>query len=162
MLKRILFIFLFFTTISPLFAQNFKVQGRITDSKLEPLPFVSIQVKGAQFGILSKEDGSYEIALSNGTYQLVLTMIGYKSQVISLVIDKDVEQNIIMEEDDNMNLSEVIIKTKAKDRSEEVMRRLIQQKDSIQSAAGSYSSRAYIKAIQQDSGSKKILQKMQH
>jgi hypothetical protein len=137
---------------APLLAQTYRVQGRVTNNKLEPLPFVSVQLKGAQFGSLTKEDGTYELQLAAGTYDLVVTMIGYKSQVIPLIIKDHSENNIILEEEDAKDLSEIIIRTKAKDRAEEVMRNLVRNKESIKSAAGAYSSRLYIRAVQQDSG----------
>ena len=37
-------------------AQYFKISGKITNDKLEPLALVSIQVKGSVKGTISKED----------------------------------------------------------------------------------------------------------
>ncbi|HEX2534098.1 MAG TPA: DUF5686 family protein, partial [Chitinophagaceae bacterium] len=140
---------------SALLAQTHRVWGRITDSRMEPLSLVTIQVKDApSSGRLSKADGSYELELSHGTYELVVTMIGYKSQVIPIVVQGDLQKNIILEEEEK-NLEEVVIRTKVKDRAEEVMRNLIRHKEQVQAAPGAYSVLAYVKAVQQDSGTRR-------
>ena len=131
-------------------AQSFKVYGKVTNSRLEPLAFVSIQVKERTEGTLTKENGEYELQLDEGVYDLVVSIIGYKSQVIKVAINKaDYILNILLETDDSKKLDEVIIK--GKDYSEEVIRQVIRNREAIQSAPGSYSASVYIKAVQQDS-----------
>src|SRR5690349_7579745 len=148
----LLLFFIAFTTK----AQTFKVYGKVTDNKLEPLAFANIQIKEQQSGVMTKEDGSYEMNLELGQYTLVITMIGYKTQVINLVLNKNWEQNIILEEnEEESTMEDVVIRYKVKDRSEEIMRNVIRNKDAIVSAAGPYSAKLYIKAIQQDSATRK-------
>lgn len=132
--------------------QSFKVYGKITNTRLEPLAFATVQVKEWQHGTVSKEDGTYEIRLEAGKYDLVYSMIGYKSQLITIVVQKgDYVQNIIMEPDGSKGLSEVVVKGKVHDRSEEIIRNVIRNKEAIQAAAGPYSCTVYIKAVQEDS-----------
>jgi len=140
-----------------LFAQTFKVQGKITTTKLEPLAFVSVQVRDMRKGTITKEDGTYELNLEPGKYDLIISMIGYTSQVIPLVVNSDYVQNVILEEDDTKSMDEVIIKARAKDRAEEIIRAVIQHKDDILAAAGPYSCNVYIKAIQQTASTKEKL-----
>lgn len=128
-------------------AQVFKVQGRITNSKQEPVPYVTVRVKETQTGTISKQDGSYELNLAAGNYHLLVTMIGYKSQQIAIAVDRNIQKEIKLE-DESQSLSEVVVKAKIRDRAEEVMRQVIRKKDSIQAAAGAYSSKVYIKAVQ--------------
>ena len=135
-------------------AQYFKISGKITNNKLEPLPLVSIQVKEFQSGILSKEDGTYELKLEEHEYDLVISMVGYKTQIIRLVVTKDYVQNIIMEEEEVKNLSEVLVRSKL--RTEEIIRNVIRQKDIIMARSGAYSCDAYIKATQEDSSRYKV------
>lgn len=148
----ILLFFIAFTTK----AQTFKVYGKVTDNKLEPLAFANIQIKEQQSGVMTKEDGSYSMNLEVGQYTLVITMIGYKTQVINLILNKNWEQNIVLEEnEEESTMEDVVIRFKVKDRSEEIMRNVIRNKDAITSAAGPYSAKLYIKAIQQDSATRK-------
>jgi len=137
-------------------AQYFKISGKITNSKLEPLALASIQVKGSVKGTISKEDGTYELQLEEGSYDLVFSMLGYKTLLINLVVSKNYVQNIILETDEAKGLSEVIVKGKMKDRSEEIIRNVIKNKDEILAAAGPYSCNVYIRATQEDSSQRKI------
>ena len=148
----ILLFFIAFTTR----AQSFKVYGKVTDNKLEPLAFANIQIKEQKSGVMTKEDGSYEMNLEVGQYTLLITMVGYKTQVINLILNKNWEQNIILEEnEEESTMEDVVIRFKVKDRSEEIMRNVIRNKDEINAASGAWSAKVYIKAIQQDSLLKK-------
>jgi hypothetical protein len=142
--------FLLLDTFSS-FAQYYTVSGKITNSKLEPLAFVSIKIKDMQGGTISREDGKYELKLEEGKYDLIFSSIGYKAQVITLVVTKNYVQNIILEIDDSKNLSEVVVKGKIKDRGEEIIRNVIHNKENVLAASGAYTCTIYIKATQIDS-----------
>jgi hypothetical protein len=137
-------------------AQYFKISGKITNDKLEPLALVSIQVKGSVKGTISKEDGTYQLHLEEGAYDLAFSMLGYKTLLINAVVNKDYVQNIILETDEAKNLSEVVVRGKMKDRSEEILRNVIKHKDDILAAAGPYSCNVYIRATQEDSTQRKV------
>lgn len=133
-------------------AQSVKLYGKITNAKMEPLAFVSVQVKEYKQGTVTKEDGSYELELEEGKYDLVVTMVGYKAQVLTIIIRKiNIRQDIILEASDATNLSEVTIKGKFKDKAEEYIRNVIRNKEAIEAAAGAYSCNVYMKALQEDS-----------
>ncbi|MEO8405796.1 MAG: DUF5686 and carboxypeptidase regulatory-like domain-containing protein [Chitinophagaceae bacterium] len=144
-----LFLLLFFSNL--LNAQYFKLTGKVTNNKLEPLAFASIHVKELQSGTVSHEDGSYELQLEEGKYDLVISMIGYKNKVLTLVVNRNTTQHIILDPDESKDLSEVIVKGKMKDRAEEFIRNVIRHKDELQAASGAYSVDVYIRALQKDS-----------
>ena len=146
-----------FFIASIVFGQNiYRVSGKVTNNKLEPLAFVSVQVRQSQAGTITKEDGTYSLNLEEGTYDVMVSMIGYKQQIIKLTVTTDYTQNIILEDDDEKStMEDIIIRVKIKDRSEEIIKNTIRHKDAILDAAGAYSVRMYIKAIQQDSVTKK-------
>lgn len=150
----LLLVLLFFAALASQ-AQTFRLRGKITNNKLEPLAFVSVQLKEQQSGTMTREDGSFEMNLELGQYNLVVSMIGYQTQVINVFLNKNIDQNIILEEAETNPLDDIVIKVKVKDRAEEVMRNVIHNKDNITNAAGAYSARLYIKAIQQDSVTRK-------
>ncbi|MBL7758108.1 MAG: carboxypeptidase-like regulatory domain-containing protein, partial [Chitinophagaceae bacterium] len=87
---------MFLTTSS---AQTHRLTGKITNSKMEPLAFASVSVKGTSLSMLSREDGSYEFLLDEGEYQVGVTMVGYHSQLVTLIIHKATLQNFILEAD---------------------------------------------------------------
>ncbi len=154
-MPRCCFFFLFLLLTHFLHGQYYTVSGKITNNKLEPVSFVSVKVKDMPGGAISREDGNYEVKLENGKYDLIFSSIGYKSQIITLVVTKDYIQHIILEEDDSKNLAEVIVKGKFRDRGEEIIRNVIRNKEEILSAAGAYSCNVYIKATQIDSSKRK-------
>ncbi|MDQ3278461.1 MAG: DUF5686 and carboxypeptidase regulatory-like domain-containing protein, partial [Bacteroidota bacterium] len=133
-------------------AQVVKVHGRITNNRMEPLANVSVHLKTSSVGTLSKEDGSYELYISKGTYEIVVSMVGYKTTLLPVTVNDELLQNIILQDDEEKNLlSEVVIKVKLKDRADEIMKTLVEKKDSISSVVKDYSYKAYIKAVQRDS-----------
>ena len=151
MSRKLLYIISLFSGIAAN-SQSVKVFGKITNAKSEPLAFASVQVKEYKQGTVTKEDGAYQLSLEEGKYDLVISMVGYKVQVLTIIIRKiDYEQNIIMEASDATNLSEVTVKGKAKDKAEEYIRNVILNKDISEAAAGAYSCKVYIKAVQEDS-----------
>jgi TonB-linked SusC/RagA family outer membrane protein len=58
------------------------LNGTITDEKSEPLPGVSVIVKGTQRGTISNTDGGYSISLPDGEVSLIYSFVGYLSQEI--------------------------------------------------------------------------------
>lgn len=65
----------------PLAAQNIAVKGKVTDAANQPLPGVSIMLKGGATGTQTGPDGNYSInAPSNGT--LVFTYIGFQTRQV--------------------------------------------------------------------------------
>jgi hypothetical protein len=92
--------------------------------------------------------------VEGGKYDLVVSMIGYKVQQLGIVVEKDYQQNIILEDDD-ARMEEVVVRAKVRDRAEEVVRSVIQNKEKVMNAAGSYTTKVYIKAVQQDSSTRK-------
>ncbi|HET7899067.1 MAG TPA: carboxypeptidase-like regulatory domain-containing protein, partial [Flavisolibacter sp.] len=150
---RYLCLLLLFSTLAfAAQAQVVKVYGKITNNKLEPLPNASVHLKTSSVGTLSKDDGSYELYVPKGTYEIVVSMLGYKSTILPVVVNDELLQNVILEDDEEKStLQEVVIKVKLKDRADEIMRKLVDHKDSINNVVQSYSYKAYIKALQQDS-----------
>src|SRR5829696_1724066 len=127
-------------------AQVVRVYGKITNNKFEALPNASVHLKTSSVGSLSKDDGSYELFVSKGTYEIVVSMLGYKTRILPMVVNDETLQNIILEDDEEKStLSEVVIKVKLKDRADELMKQLVDHKDSVNSLVKNYSYKAYIK-----------------
>ncbi|ANE51284.1 DUF5686 and carboxypeptidase regulatory-like domain-containing protein [Flavisolibacter tropicus] len=148
-MNKLLFLLFSLTLALGLQAQTFKLQGKAVNSRQEGIPYVTIQVQEFQTGgLVTRQDGSYELSLARGTYRLQITAVGYISQEISITIDSNMHKDIVLE-DAEQSLGEVIVRAKAKDRADEVMRQVVRKKDSIQAAAGPYSCNVYIKALEE-------------
>lgn len=74
------------------------VSGTVTDSKDNPLPGVSIVVKGTTKGTTTDVDGRYSLLLNDADVTLVFSFIGYTSQEVALngrsLIDVILEQSL--------------------------------------------------------------------
>ncbi len=81
------------------------VAGRVTDSSGEPLPGVTVLVKGTTQGTITDFDGNYTISNVPTTGTLVFSFMGMKSQEVSVGNQSTV--NVVMEED-AIGLDEVI------------------------------------------------------
>jgi TonB-dependent starch-binding outer membrane protein SusC len=63
-----------------LHAQDRTISGKITDESSNPLPNVSITVKGSSIGTTSKQDGSYSLAVPNNAKIIVISSVGMLTQ----------------------------------------------------------------------------------
>lgn len=83
---------LFFTLFSVLCSyvllaeqnQQLSVSGIVTDRLNDPLPGVTIQIKGTGQGTVTDIDGKYNIVVPSGNAILVFSFIGYQTQEISV------------------------------------------------------------------------------
>lgn len=100
-----LFFFLGILTLSG-FAQEIKITGVVTEgSTKEPMPGVTIQVKGTTAGTISDMDGKYTLMAKKGDV-LVFSTIGMKT--IEKTITSNAPINVTLEED-NVALDQVIV-----------------------------------------------------
>ena len=81
------------------------VKGIITDSRGEPLPGVSVSIKGTKKGTISNFDGEYNIEANVGN-ELVFSFVGMQTQTIHYKGES--ELNIILR-DDNVALDDVVV-----------------------------------------------------
>lgn len=63
-------------------AADKEISGKITNEKGEPLPGVTIQVKGTSKGVVTNEKGEYRISISDDNAILVVSSIGYNRSEI--------------------------------------------------------------------------------
>lgn len=101
----LLFLFLCLTSI-PLAAQNIEVKGMVTEAATnEPLPGVTVRVKGKDAGTVTSMDGKFTVKVNKGDI-LVFSTIGMKS--IERTISSNAPINVSMEED-NVALEQVVV-----------------------------------------------------
>lgn len=85
--------------------QKKTITGKVTDSKGEPLPGVSIVVKGTTIGITSDIDGNYTLEIPDEAKTLVFSFVGMKSQEVT--IGEQTQINVSLEEE-TVGLEEVV------------------------------------------------------
>jgi TonB-linked SusC/RagA family outer membrane protein len=73
--------FLFLT--GTLLAQK-TITGTVTDDKGNPLPNVSVVVKGSSTGTITKSDGSYSLTVPAGARQLEFSYLGFDTRYVEI------------------------------------------------------------------------------
>ncbi len=107
--------FFLFWFISHIFAQEIVVQGRITDSLHQALPYANIMAEAGQqqapIFTMTDENGKYKLRLlKKYTYKVIVLYMGY--QPVSFKVDSLSEgfiKNIVLQPAENQ-LNEVVIK----------------------------------------------------
>ncbi|MEX0314957.1 MAG: SusC/RagA family TonB-linked outer membrane protein [Allomuricauda sp.] len=83
-----------------------QITGQVTDASGQPLPGVSVIVKGTSNGVSTDFDGNYEISNVNDEDMLLFSYLGFKSQEVQ-VLDQNSIDVIMLE--DVTQLDDVIV-----------------------------------------------------
>ncbi len=94
---------LFVLAASFLYSQSTGVlNGKVTDKKAgEALPGANIVIAGTKIGTVSKQDGAFELKVPAGTYQIRVSLLGYRTVNAEVVIPENnsVSANLSLTED---------------------------------------------------------------
>ena len=82
------------------------IKGKVTDDRNNPLPGVTVQIKGTAVGTATDQAGEYSLPVTDKNVILVFSFIGMKSQEVSL--GGRMELNIKMTEESS-DLDEVVV-----------------------------------------------------
>lgn len=85
--------------------QQRTVKGRVTDQNGEPLPFVTVLVKGSNIGTATDENGFFELHLSDDA-TLIFSFIGFRDYEVSTAGKTTI--NVIMLEE-SIKIDEVVV-----------------------------------------------------
>src|SRR5690606_14267728 len=82
------------------YPQSLSISGKVTDSRLNPLPNVNIIISETGRGAATNVEGNFIIEhLLPGEYDLEVSFIGYESQTIKVVLkDKSEKINVVLKE----------------------------------------------------------------
>ncbi len=145
------FLLPFIFIIIGLFATaQYKLTGTVKNTSLEPIPYANVSVKGLQLTVQTNKDGKFSFTLDDGKYDLIVTMTGFKAQLITLVVNaKDVDQQIILDEIKKQG-EDVQVFAIRKDRWKEIMNNVIRNKENYLQATTTFSCNVYIRASQEN------------
>ncbi|WP_185937087.1 TonB-dependent receptor [Chitinophaga polysaccharea] len=82
------------------------VRGRITNEKGEPLPGVTVLVKGTTKGVFTNVDGEYVITVPDGNIVLIISSIGYNKVEMPLNGKKELSLAL---EPSSSNINELVV-----------------------------------------------------
>ena len=78
--------------------QSNVVKGKIVDSNKEPLPGVTILLKGTSVGTVTDSKGDFSIRVPRGVDSLIVSFVGMQTTYLKLEKDK-FEYTVVMKED---------------------------------------------------------------
>ena len=100
-------------------AQSGKIVGTTTDGEYnEPMAFANVLIKDTTSGTTSDFDGKYQLEISEGSYTLIFSYIGYQSVEISEVVvtaNSDVNVDVTL---NTNSLDAIIITTSVRKNTE--------------------------------------------
>jgi TonB-dependent starch-binding outer membrane protein SusC len=83
-----------------------KITGTVTDNKSQPIPGVTVSVKGTNQGALTDLNGKYELNVSDKASMVVFSFVGMKQQEV--VIGGQTVINVVLQEE-TVGLNEVVV-----------------------------------------------------
>lgn len=105
--RRVLLLICLFMYAVSTFAQGgIRISGKITDIAGDPLPGVSVILKGTTIGVVSDVNGLYDITVPNSVAELQFSFLGFNTQKIT-VENRTVIDVIMLE--DTQALDEVVV-----------------------------------------------------
>ena len=84
---------------------NAEVNGRVVNTKGEPLPFATIKVQGSSMGVVTDQNGDFSLTLPPNKNQVLVSYIGYNN--ISQVIRANAFNTITLRESVQQVSSEI-------------------------------------------------------
>lgn len=152
--KKLLLLFYLITLSIAALAQQFEIRGKITDSDGEPIPFVSVFIKGTTKGVSANAEGVYSINVERGLVTLTFTVVGFKTATQSVDVFNNTTLNQTLQTE-QYTLNSVVIKANGEDPAYRIVRNAIKNRKSYLEEIFAYSSDVYIKGMQKLVGAPK-------
>lgn len=135
-------------------AQQYQINGKITDKAGEEIPFVSVFIKETTKGVSANVNGIYKIPVDKGKVVLIFKAIGYKTLEQEVEVDENITLNTSLAAE-NYTLNSVVIKANAEDPAYRIVRNAIKNRKNYLEEIFSYSNDVYIKGMQKLVGAPK-------
>ena len=127
---RILLLLFFSLFLTTSYSQS-KIIGKVIDEEFnETMPFANVLVKGTNIGVTTDFDGNYSINVQPGTYTLVFSFVGYRTKELTdiKVGQNDIKEITVNLSSSSVGLEEVIISVSVQKNTEQAL--LMMQKKS--------------------------------
>ena len=122
------------------------LHGTVYDTKNEKLGYSNIYVQGTSNGTSANAEGQYHLDLPAGTYEIVFQHLGYKQQVKTLTLTRDLEVNVQLEEL-QYQIRDVVVNGN-QDPAIEVIKKAIERRKYFLNVVETYQCDAYVKGME--------------
>jgi len=140
----LLFLFSFYASLAS--AQSHHLSGTVRSKDGRVIPFASIYVTTIKKGTSTNAEGSFNLPLLTGEYQITASAVGYRSQTQPITLNKDQTLYFNLEEE-RYQLEEVVIGNQ-EDPAYVIIRKAIKQRPIHLNESGPYRAQVYIKGLQ--------------
>ena len=107
--KKVLVLLLFLTSLCSFAQSKYTFSGTIKDSLSgETLIGVSVIIPELKTGTMTNEYGFYSISLPQEKYKVQVQYLGFKTEVITIDLNKDVQKNFFLKEESTL-LNEIVL-----------------------------------------------------
>ncbi len=93
-MRKVVFIFMLLTSVCA-FAQKVNLEGTVVDDNGQPLPYVSVVVKGSQTGTVTNESGKFKISADKKS-TLLFSFVGYTTKEIP--VSNQTQYHVVLQE----------------------------------------------------------------
>ncbi|MGR3811306.1 DUF5686 and carboxypeptidase regulatory-like domain-containing protein [Jiulongibacter sp. NS-SX5] len=126
----------------------YSVRGYVLSEDNTPLPNASVRVFDLQTGTQTNELGRYELKLEQGLHRISVSYLGYTTETVDLVVDSNLVYHVFLEPDEEL-LNEVVVQVKKKDYSYEVIKNVIDHKETWLNQYKNLKNQTYVKATEE-------------
>ncbi|HEY9188954.1 MAG TPA: DUF5686 family protein [Ignavibacteria bacterium] len=141
----LLILFVFYSEAFAFSNDQFTVKGKVIDKKTKNfLPSVIVRILNTNKGTLTDDNGSFQINLEKGRYDIQFSIVGYNTEKITVDLNKNLDVIIELEES-FVQMKEVLVV--AEDPGVGIIRRAIANKKKWIDKLNSYKFTAYSKQI---------------
>ncbi len=137
--------------INTTFAQIYKVTGVVKDKESGlPLVYASIRIYGTTNGTTTNYDGQFLLKLNEGTYKLIFSYVGYKTDTLTVNVPVNQSINVNLEPE-AIKLGEIVVKAN-EDPAYRIIREAIERKKANRKGLIDFEYDAYSKKILKSAG----------
>ena len=124
------------------------LQGKVTDSKGEALPFATVFVQGTTVGTSANADGFFQLQLDAGTHNVSSQYIGYKQVTASITITgNETQTHNFSLPAEGLAIKGVTIKGNAEDPAYAIIRQAIKRRGFHLKQVRSFQAGIYLKGV---------------
>ncbi|MFZ5940556.1 MAG: SusC/RagA family TonB-linked outer membrane protein [Bacteroidota bacterium] len=110
-------VFFLLAVSSQAFAQNFTVNGKVSDEKGSPLPGTSVFVKGSATGTITDSEGLFSLTLGSATDTLIFSFVGYQTTTVPVAKRSSISVTL---QPERLSLNEVVVMGYSEKRKSEI------------------------------------------
>ncbi len=125
------------------------ISGFILDQNNDPVPFANVYVRELGMGAEADGNGKYFLSIDPGIYHLVVSSVGFESQMLEVVIrDRPVVRNFYLK-NSSIELNEIVVKVRRRDPAYDIIQEAIRNREKYRSSVNSYRAKVYMRAAEE-------------